>query len=180
MMKNNLKLVTLILALAGSVNGYTQENKNIMEELGFMAGNWKGTGWIMGKDRLRHTFSQTEIIRVKADNQALMIDGLGHATDSTGAVTDRVIHKAFGIISYNPDREMITMISFSEYKGRMESEIVFLEEDKKLQWSFKEENGGMIRFTEDFSTEGQWNEIGEISMNGTDWYQFFEMNLSRE
>lgn len=38
----------------------------------------------------------------------------------------------------------------------------------------------VIRFTEDFSKEGKWYEVGEMSMNNQDWYQFFEMNLTKE
>lgn len=172
-------LVLLITGLLNTIPVYAQAPQHSLEHLHFLEGEWEGTGWILGQDRIRHSFHQSEVIQPKADYQALMVDGLGHAIDSTGTITDRVIHNAFGIISYNEDRDTITMITFSEMNGRMESDIVFLDE-RKLQWSFKAENGAIIRFTEDFSKEDSWNETGHISMNGEDWYPFFEMNLTRQ
>jgi hypothetical protein len=179
-MKYTLRLLIAIsIGIFFSLSASAQENVKSLEKLSFMVGEWKGTGWILGEDRTRKSFSQSEYIKSKANNQALMIDGLGYEIDSAGHVTDRIIHKAFGIISFNSEKESITMISFSELKGRMESEFVFIEE-KKIYWSFKEANGATIRFTEDFSVPDRWKEIGEISMNGKDWYRFFEMNLNRE
>tara|TARA_R110002050_G_scaffold158249_2_gene287522 strand:+ start:5096 stop:5644 length:549 start_codon:yes stop_codon:yes gene_type:complete len=179
-MKHTLRLLIAIsTGIFFSLSATAQENLPSVEKLSFMVGEWKGTGWMLGKDRKRKSFSQSEYIKSKANNQALMVDGLGYEIDSSGSVTDRVIHKAFGIISFNGEKESITMISFSELKGRMESEFVFIEE-KKMYWSFKEANGATIKFTEDFSVADQWKEIGEISMNGKDWYKFFEMNLKRQ
>ena len=65
-----------------------------------------------------------------------------------------------------------------EMNGRMESSLMWIG-DKKLQWSFKDKNGTTIRFTEDYSVENTWKEIGEVTMNGDDWYQFFEMTLNK-
>lgn len=175
------KISVLLLILIGigySFSGHAQSETEKLEQLSFMIGDWEGEGWILGRDQAKHSFHQTELIQPKADGMALMVDGLGFEIDSTGTITDRVIHKAFGIISYNEDRDMITMITFSEMQGRMESDIIFLD-DRKLRWSFQAKNGSYIRFTEDYSTEGKWNEVGEVSMNGTDWFQFFEMNLSK-
>lgn len=172
-------LLSILIVLSLSLTGFAQEKIKSVDQLIFMKGNWTGTGWIIGKDRLKKTFSQSEIIKSKADNLVLMVDGLGLEIDSLGKITDRVIHKAFGIISYNKDRESVTMISFSEMRGRMESDFELIDK-KKIRWSFKEANGATIRFTEDFTDDGKWKEVGEVSMNGKDWYQFFEMNLIRK
>ncbi|MFK7750075.1 MAG: hypothetical protein AB8B65_16910 [Kordia sp.] len=152
---------------------------NTIEQLSFMKGTWKGEGWVFGKDGKANKFSQTEIIQSKVSNKILMIDGLGYAIDSTG-VTDRIIHEAFGIISYNSDKKSIVMLSYSGIGGEFTSNMTLID-DKKLQWSFVDERSkGTIRFTDDFSEKGKWVEIGEISMNGKDWFQFFEMTLYRK
>ncbi len=172
----------LIFAFGGSVAFAQTDVSTFSEvnELAFMQGTWVGEGWMMGRQRQRMPFQQTEVIQPKVSEQALMIDGLGYALDSTGQVTDRVIHDAFGVISLNPETGAVTMLSFSEANGRMECAFHRLDE-KKLYWEFKDpRSGGTIRFTEDFSTEGEWKEIGEISMDGERWFQFFEMNLKRE
>jgi hypothetical protein len=170
--------VLIFIVLIFPVNGNSQELTKSTEQLGFMIGAWKGNGWILGKDRTKKYFAQSEIIQKKGNGKALMVDGLGHEIDSSGTVTDRVIHNAFGVLSFNKERETVTMITFSEMNGRMESDILWLG-DRKLQWSFDAGNGSIVRFTEDFSDANQWKEIGEISMNGMDWYQFSEMSLNK-
>ncbi|QCK16118.1 DUF1579 domain-containing protein [Mangrovivirga cuniculi] len=173
-------IVLIIIGLNFTFSAYTQEKTESVDQLNFMVGKWDGNGWILGKDRIKKHFSQSEIIQSKVKGRALIVNGLGYEIDSTGAITDREIHEAFGIISYNNERKTVTMISFSSMKGRMESDMMILGE-KKLQWSFKDEkSGATIRFTEDFSKENKWSEIGEVSMDGENWHQFFEMNLSKQ
>lgn len=72
------------------------------------------------------------------------------------------------------------MLSISPIGGRMET-ILKQKGDKIIQWSFDgPRKGSIIRFTEDFSKENIWNEVGEISMDGENWNKFFEMNLEKE
>ena len=149
-------------------------------DISFMEGHWKGEGWIMGRDRTKKHFSQTENIQYKAGQQVLMVEGLGYALDNTGVITSKIIHDAFGIISYNKAQDAVTMISFSKQNGRMEVPMVSLG-NRQLQWSFKnEQSGSLIRFTMDFSAEGKWTEEGAFSMDGTNWFPFFEMQLDRQ
>jgi len=144
-------------------------------ELEFMLGTWNGEGWIM-MGREKKEFNQTEVIEPKAGQRLFLVDGIGYAKGDT---LGDAIHKAFGIISYNEARGAVTMLAFTEKQGRLETELQTIGE-KRLQWSFKNDQGGTIRFSEDFSQDGLWKEIGEYSRDGEHWYQFFEMKLVRQ
>ena len=169
----------LSLALSG-LWGQSAEPIPSVDALEFMAGTWEGPGWMLGRDREQHHFQQTEVIQSKSQGEALMVNGLGYALDSAGNLTDRVIHEAFGLISLNPEKGGVTMLSFTPQQGRMESDLELLGE-KRLRWGFVEEKSGRyIRFTEDFSQPGLWQERGEISRDGETWFPFFEMTLQRQ
>jgi len=145
-----------------------------IDQLDFMKGTWKGEGWIY-INRQKKEFTQTETIRSKVDNTILVIDGLGHDKEDK----TKVIHNAYGVISYSVEKKGITMISFASTGGKMENQM-HLVGDKKLEWSFKDERGGTIRFQEDFSEDGVWIEKGEYSYNGEKWFPFFEMRLVKQ
>lgn len=151
-----------------------QDSLTSVEQLAFMKGTWKGEGWIY-INRQKKEFTQTETIMPKVDNTLLVIDGLGHDKEDTS----KVIHNAFGVISYNAEKKGIIMISFASTGGKMENQMHLIGE-KKLEWSFKDERGGTIRFREDFSEAGIWVEKGEYSYDGKKWFPFFEMRLVRE
>ena len=177
-MKYSLLFIFLMLRPLSFFNQQAELSNTIknVNQLHFMIGTWKGNGWIMTSDRQVKKFTQTEKINSKAGDSILLIDGLGYEIDSTGN-TNRIIHEALGIISYNPQKERVTMISFSKLGGRMESDIQLVGE-KKINWSFiNKKSKRTIRFSEDFSTDGKWKEVGEISSDGVKWFKFFEMNL---
>jgi hypothetical protein len=151
-----------------------QDSLKTIDQLNFMQGTWKGEGWIY-MNRVKKQFTQTETITPKVDNTLLMIDGLGHDKEDK----NKVIHNAFGVISYNQKTKAMTMLSFSSTGGKMENNMRLIGE-KKLEWSFKNEQGGTIRFREDFSEDGVWSEKGEYSADGKNWFPFFEMRLVKQ
>jgi len=166
----------LILSVTTTLWSQTEQRKDSLvsiDQLGFMIGNWEGEGWIVGKDRAKKTFTQSESIVPKVNHTLLVIDGIGHSKEEP----EKVIHNAFGVISYNDSK--MTMLSYSTAGDKMENEML-LTGDKTLEWSFKDERGGTIKFSEDFSTEGIWKEKGEYSFDGENWFQFFEMTLKKQ
>ena len=48
-------------------------SKSKISELKFMVGNWKGSGWMMGKEG-KSNFEQTEKIHFKLDSTAILIE----------------------------------------------------------------------------------------------------------
>ena len=148
-----------------------------IHDLSFMIGEWKGEGWIM-INRERKTFTQTETIRPKMDSLILIVDGLGYSKEEVDG-KKKVIHNAFGVISFDEESKSVKMLSYATTGGRRELELVRLGE-RKLYWAFKDEQGGTIRFTDDISNPGEWREKGEYSPDGQRWFQFFEMTLIKQ
>lgn len=169
-------VLTLIQLACPAQNIEGVDSLKSLEQLSFMRGTWKGSGWIM-KGKERKEFIQNEIINPRIDNTILVIDGIGFDKESSNS-EKKIIHNAFGIISYNENMNSMTMLSFSTTGKKMENEINLIG-DKKLEWSFKDDRGGIIRFKEDFSQENLWIEYGEYSSDGEKWFPFFQMTLEK-
>ncbi|MBK6263578.1 hypothetical protein JKA74_00910 [Marivirga sp. S37H4] len=137
-----------------------------MIKLNFLEGNWKGSGWMMGADREKHSFQQTEKISFKLDHTIMLIEGKG---TSNG----KIIHDAVAIVNYDKDNRHYNFRSYLRdgRSGVYKAELI----EEKLYW-YPNDN---IRYIIYLNDEGQWFEIGEINKGGN-WYQFFEMTLTKE
>ena len=178
-MKSSLLSILILLSITFASlaqNTKSVDSLNSIEQLHFMQGTWNGSGWIM-KGRERKTFVQNEKIKPRVNSTILVIDGIGYDKDSLNPER-KVIHNAFGVISYNKNLNSMTMLSFSTAGDKMENELKLIG-DKKLEWLFKDERGGVIRFREDFSQQGLWIENGEYSTDGVNWMTFFQMTLQK-
>lgn len=144
--------------------------KTAMRKLAMIEGQWKGTGWIMTQQG-KKSFRQTEHVQFMTDGVTMQVIGKG--VDSL----DNVIHDAFGLFFYNAEKgkyEFQTHIS----KGyHTVAEAGF--EEEKFIWSFQNPYAGTMRYTIWVNEKGQWVEIGEMSRDGTNWFQFFAMKLDR-
>ncbi len=175
-MRTSILTITVLLSIqymSYAQNSHAVDSLKSIEQLYFMQGTWIGPGWIM-KGRKREEFVQNEVINPKIDNTILVIDGIGHAKEAE----KKIIHNAFGVISFNEEMNSMTMLSYSTAGKKMENKIK-LTGYKKLEWSFKDERGGTIRFREDFSQEGLWIENGDYSADGVNWFPFFQMTLEK-
>lgn len=85
-MKRPFFIFFLLLAL--SFTGFAQApltdlgSKEEIRKLGFIAGEWKGTGWMADRSGVKHSFDQTEKVQFKLDRTALLIEGRGMANGS--------------------------------------------------------------------------------------------------
>ena len=140
-------------------------SKYEVSKLDFITGKWKGNGWMMGADRKKAEFEQTEDIGFKLDSTVILIYGLGR---NNGII----IHNAMAIISYNKKEKNYTFQSYLQNgrKGEFKGELV----NGKFYW-YPNEN---MRYIIELNEKDQWYEIGEIKQ-GENWYQFFEMTLDR-
>jgi hypothetical protein len=170
-MKN--KILLIIFALFGFVTIHAQTENN---PLSFMVGTWKGTGWMMTQNGKQFT-DITENVICKLDCAVLSVDGLGTKTDS---LTKKkiTVHDAFGIISKDVKSNKWVMRAYK--KGEViDAEIVFVSE-KVIRWELPiPNNGGVIRFTTDFSTPGKWKGTGEYSRDGQNWMKMMETELTK-
>lgn len=141
------------------------EAQSAIKQLEFMVGQWKGSGWIMGRDGQRHNFIQTEDVQFKLDSTVILIEGLG----KTG---DVVTHNAMAILSYNKAEENYKFHSWlstgrgGAFTGELKEGIFY--------W-YPGEN---IRYVIHINQDGQWYEKGEMNRDGS-WFQFLEMTLDR-
>jgi hypothetical protein len=165
-------LFTLFIAVLSvlTVNGQQPESNRIsqqaIEKLAFLSGEWKGTGWIMAEDGNRYEFDQTELVQLKLDGTALLIEGRGMSNGKT-------MHDALAVVTYNQQdkdysfRTWLTTRQGGEFRGE------FI--DNNFYWY----PGDNIRYIIYLNEKGQWYEKGEYNTGGDNWYQFFEMTLDK-
>ncbi len=163
--------LTIIIALLVTINSFAQNSetdsisKAKIKELDFMVGNWKGTGWMMGRSG-KSEFEQTEKIEFKLDSTAILIEGKGKSDG-------KVIHNALAILTYNKEDDNYSFRSYlpSGMNAEFRAEII----DNKLYWYPNEK----VRYIIWQNDNEQWYEKGEFNRDGN-WTQFFEMTLDRE
>lgn len=173
-MKNLIQFVLVLTLFAGSsLLALAQPSYDLNEaaqkklaQLSFLEGKWKGSGWMMGQDRVRLTFEQEEDVQFKLSGTLLEVEG-------TGKSQGKVVHHALAVISIAEGEGKFDFTSFlqSGEKGIYPAELI----DGKLYWYPVKE----VRYVIEINDQGQWFEIGEYNA-GTQWYKFFEMTLEKQ
>jgi hypothetical protein len=164
-------ILTILLTLSTLTLSFSQNSETDsisqakIKELKFMVGNWKGNGWMMGRNG-KSEFDQTEKIKFKLDSTAILIEGEGKSNG-------RVIHSALAILTYNKGEDNYSFRSYlpSGQSAEFKAELI----DGKLHW-YPRENTRYVTWLND---KGQWCEKGEFMREGN-WSQFFEMTLKKE
>ena len=137
-----------------------------ISQLAFMTGDWKGSGWMMGRDGQRSEFEQSERIQFKLDSTMLMIEGLG---TSRG----KVAHNALALLTYDTSEDKFVFRSYLQNGQNGEFPAEFM--DGSLYW-YPNPN---VRYVVGLNEDEQWYETGEFK-RGEQWNQFFEMILEKE
>ncbi len=141
-----------------------------MTSVHFLAGDWAGSGWMMGADGKRHAFNQTERIRSMLGGEVLLIEGRGVDVEDT----TRVVHEAVAFIGYDAAARRYVMRSFVPGGRTMEAEAEA--QRGRFVWRI----GPTARYTITVDDAGAWHEIGEFTRDqGLSWQQFLEMRLIR-
>ena len=176
-MKNWITTLGLVITLHTIAYGQQQKEEiDVADSLNFMLGTWKGEGWVK-KGPVAQTFQLTEIISSKVNGAVLSIDGAGVAIDTSTNETKKV-HDAFGVIYYDEKTQGFRIMAFSS--AAAQKDVAFIREGKTITWGFKVDNGGEVRFTENFSEEGRWTTVGEYSGGGNKWFTFLKYDLERQ
>ena len=176
-MKNTHFFAVAFSICAGSLFAQSnlQPSAQVAEAMGkiqFLAGNWKGSGWIqMGPQR--HTFKQTETVAWHANGTVLTIDGLGRdAADST-----KIIHQAFALISYDQAAGQYLLRAVRADGNHVDADFS-VQPDGSIVWGFVHPMAGRVRYTIR-NAAGKWVESGEMSRDGQTWTPFLAMQLER-
>jgi hypothetical protein len=164
-----------VLAQSGPDGAAAAAQRAEMKKLDWLAGRWKGEGWIqMGPQR--QEFAGTETVQRKVGGLALLVEGNFKAK---GAPADAPpIHETVGVASYDKDAGHYWFNAWlaSGRSGKYEAR---LESDHVLQW-FIPIPQGQIRYTIRLDDRKRWSEVGELSPDGgTTWRKFFEMTLTK-
>ncbi|WP_425637078.1 hypothetical protein ACPUEN_16870 [Algoriphagus yeomjeoni] len=154
---------SMVVAQNGEINKTSQAE---VKKLSFLVGEWSGSGWMVGQDRVKHTFEQTEKIQFKLDSTAILIEGLGKSDG-------KIVHNALAIITSSGEENQYDFQSFlsSGQKGTFKSD---LKED--VYYWYPAES---VRYIIKINEKGQWFEIGEFNQGDT-WYTFLEMTLEKK
>ena len=166
-MKNfNLLLFSILISFSsfGQMSKTDSISKVKIKKLDFMVGNWKGNGWMMGRNG-KSDFEQTERIQFKLDSTAILIEGKGLSNG-------KVIHDALAILTYDKNEENYSFRSYlpSGQNAEFKAELI----NNKLHW-YPNDN---VRYIIWLDENDNWYETGEYKQ-GENWNQFFEMTLLR-
>lgn len=162
-------------AIAQPTTQNLQPAQDAMQKLSFMVGTWEGEGWMMLGPGNRQTSHVTETAELKLEGTLLVLEGLGKSQDSE---EERIVHHALGIISYDAATERYLMRAYRAGGQFIDADLTV--GDQSLIWGFTDPKAGEIRYTFSLTESGQWHEVGEISRDGENWFQFFEMTLDRQ
>lgn len=143
--------------------------KEALQAMAFMDGEWRGSAWTLGRDGKRHEIIQTERIGPLLDGSVKLIEGRGYNADgSTG-------FNAFGVLSYDPSTKAWTLTSWAQ--GRR-GDFALTPKPDGYVWSIPAGPNATIRYTAVIQGD-TFREIGEYLAEGKPPRQTFEMNLTR-
>lgn len=149
-----------------------------MRKLDFLVGDWKGAGWIEMGPGQRHDFIGVERVQRKLGGGVLLVEGL-HKSKLPGKDEEVVVHNALAVLSFDEQAKLYRFRA-NLLDGRYTDAEAKVLSPGVMQWGFKSPNGPTIRFTISLTDKGEWHEVGELSMDGKTWRQFFEMKLQRQ
>lgn len=178
MSKLLIGLLLLFLPLPAFAQMPSPEVRNAkleaMQKLDFLVGDWEGKGWFAGP-RGRSEVWGTESVRSRLEGLVIVVEGhfMGNVPGSEEAVP---VHHAFGVLSYDQEGGHYR-VSTHLANGLGGDFTATMPDDHTIIWG----DPNRVRYTMDFSKEGQWHEIGEYTPDGgTTWTQFMEMTLHRQ
>ena len=141
-----------------------------MRPLAFLLGAWEGSGSITLGPGAAHPFVQTEKVEPRLDGVVVTIEGLGRSPTD-----DSVVHHAFAVL-FHDAAHGFRIRSFTRDGRTVESDVTVGE--RTLTWGFTA-GPQTTRFTITVTPDGRWVETGESSRDGTTWFPFFAMELTR-
>lgn len=147
-----------------------------MKQLEFLIGTWKGKGTITRGPNDSAEADVVEKVQSKLQGTVLLIEGRGTVPQDGGE--EMIVHDAMAVVSYDKANSRFVMRTYRAGGEMLEPEIEVT--PNKLVWQFDEpRRHGKIRFSITVDEKGSWQEKGEFSPDGQNWYPFFDMNLKK-
>jgi hypothetical protein len=133
-------------------------------------GEWSGSGWSTSATGERTEFTLVESVRPKVGGSVLLLEGRG--TTASGTVT----HDGLVVLYYDEKAGGYRWNGHDLGRAPIDAEAKLV--DGGLEWSIAPDGRTTVRFRIQFD-EKRWHEVGEVSVGGTTWTRFMEMNLLR-
>jgi hypothetical protein len=172
---------TVILLLVLTVTSIVAQNpakvnRDQLKPFSFMIGNWKGTANIQQQGGAVIKVNQEEKISWELDSTLIHIEGIGK-----DPITNKKSFHAYALLFYNPATQQLGMKSFT-MEGRQTDAYFKVLTENKFEWGFDlPGNRGKIKYLITLSTKDKtWDEQGEFSQDGTQWFPFMSMNLVKQ
>jgi hypothetical protein len=158
-------------SLAAQRPGAGAAADSAMVPLAWLIGEWEGQG--ESRSPQGQSFATVrESVESRLNGRVLVIEGIGREPSADG--TGRVVHHAFGVLTYDPERRQYSFRALRD-GGVIDAETSLA--DGVFTWGF-EIPGGRIRF-HIRQVNGEWHETGEYSADRTTWRKMLEMKLRR-
>ena len=167
-----LSALSIVQPLGAQRPGAGSAVDSAMAPLGWLVGEWQGTGTTQSRSG-GETASVHEKVEAKLGGRVLIMEGIGRVPTADG--TGRVVHHAFGVLSYDPETREYILRAFRD--GGAINPVSRLA-DGVFTWEFDIPGGGRTRYVIR-NDNGEWLETGEYSLDGSTWRKFFEMRLHR-
>jgi hypothetical protein len=175
---NRLKIIiSLTLLLSGTVTAqdFSTVCREQMNQLSYFAGRWKGEAKVTQQGGVVINVAQEETIEYKLDSLLLEVEGVGRKPTEPSNIS----FHALGYISYNAVKKSYEMKSFLK-DGRQTDAYFTMVEKNRYDWGFDVPGGKIVYHIIIDPATRQWKETGEFSRDGTQWYPFYEMTLTKQ
>jgi hypothetical protein len=173
MLKKFFLVTICFIAFASIV--FAQEMPNAdaqraeMKKLESLAGQWKGSGWIVQQDGKRETFTGTETVQPKLGGLALLVEGKFSNTEG------KVIHETLAVLAFDAKAKGYRFRTYLASGMSGEHDFKLLVDG--FEWGFQFPTG-TVRYIIKTNNDA-WLETGEFSRDGKTWTKFFEMKLDK-
>ena len=168
-------MLGLMVSRAHAQGPAPEAMKQEMQKLAYMAGKWSGEASMRRGNTPPVKVLQEENIQFKLDGTILLIEGTGRSTE-TG---NPIVFNALAIISYNHHTKEFKMKSHVMDGNSTEAYFKIVGENH-FEWGFETPQKAKIRYDIVLNPSDKSRiEKGEYSPDGTTWYPFIEMKLTK-
>lgn len=176
-MRNLVKAVLLfgtLGVLTIQAQDLSIEVRKEVSKFDFIIGKWEGDGWAYNQQGVKENTHILEDIQFDLDQTIIVMRGSGTSQENGQSIKS---HDALGVLSFDVFQEKFKINSWI-HKGMSTTAKVEYKSRGNFVWWFEAGPNMTMRYTVTIK-EGSWNEVGEMSTDGLNWRQFFEMNLTK-
>ncbi len=171
----NLLFLMLIVSSSLIAQDVSKVCKEQMNVLSYFTGKWKGDATITQQGGVTVQVAQEETIELKLDSLILQFEGIGR----TKTNLNKISFHALAFVSYNAMKKNYEMKSYL-MDGKQTDAYFKVIEKNKFDWGFDVPGGKIVYHITLDPIAKKWYEKGEFSPDGSKWYPFFDMTLTKQ